>query len=83
LTSDFAAKPERVLSGNRDADELDVRTWLGGSRGALVTEEVLGLGRYGKCLTVLSSTSLGHEDLEDPGDDEESLEKSWTPRFRR
>jgi hypothetical protein len=58
--------------------------WLGGSRSASVTEEVVGLGRYGKTLTILSSTRLGHEHDgldDDVGDD--GLAERWTPRFRR
>jgi hypothetical protein len=56
--------------------------WLGGTRSAIVTEEVVGLGRYGKILTVLSSTAIGHED--DGGDDDDdAIAESWTPRFRR
>jgi hypothetical protein len=48
-----------------------------------VTEEVVGLGRYGKTLTVLSSRKIGHEGYGDDGDDEDDLLESWTPRFRK
>jgi hypothetical protein len=58
--------------------------WLGGTRSAIVTEEVVGLGRYGKTLTVLSSSRIGREEdgLTDDDNDEEIAER-WTPRFRR
>jgi hypothetical protein len=42
------------------------------------TEEVLGLGRYGKTLTVITSSAFADDVEED-----EDLEESWTPRFRR
>lgn len=58
--------------------------WLGGNKSVLVWEEVVGLGRYGKTLTILSSASIGQEDAdEDAEEDEESLIERWTPRFRR
>jgi hypothetical protein len=46
---------------------------------------VVGLGRYGKTLTVLSSSSIGDEDAGyDDDDDDEKLQESWTtPRFRK
>lgn len=43
-------------------------------------EAVLGLGRYGKTLTVLHSIKL--PDAEDE-EDEAALIESWTPRFKR
>ena len=51
---------------------------------ARVTEEVAGLGRYGKTLTVLSSEVIGQElpDLDDEGEDND-LRERWTPRFRK
>ena len=83
-TARFNADPQRVRAGERAVSEIDVRDWLGGTRSARVSEEVVGLGRYGKTLTVLSSTSIGDEAAGyDDGDDEEKLQESWTPRFRK
>ena len=83
-TATLAADPERIGAGERLSDETDVRDWLGGTTRAAITEESIGLGRYGKVLTVLSSNSIGQEDeSEDGEDDEDSLVESWTPRFRR
>ncbi|GAJ29134.1 ImmA/IrrE family metallo-endopeptidase [Acidomonas methanolica] len=83
-TATLAADPERVAAGDRLSDETDVRDWLGGTTYAVVSEESVGLGRYGKVLTVLSSGSIGPDgDPEDDEDDENSLLESWTPRFRR
>ncbi|WP_186388795.1 ImmA/IrrE family metallo-endopeptidase [Stappia sp. TSB10P1A] len=83
-TATLAADPERVAAGDRLSNETDVRDWLGGTTRAAIWEESIGLGRYGKVLTVLSSNSIGQdEDPEDSEDDEDSLVESWTPRFRR
>ena len=61
-----------------------MRDWLGGTTRAIVSEETLALGSYGRVLTVLTSRTLGQEDESDEdADDEEALVKSWTPRFRR
>lgn len=82
-TSRFNADTSRVLRGDRADNELDVLDWLGGKRSAMVTEEVVGLGRYGKTLTVLSSRSIGQEAYADEGDDEDDLVEKWTPHFRK
>lgn len=83
-TATLAADAERVSAGDRLGDETDVRDWLGGTTRAAVWEESVGLGRYEKILTVLSSKSIGQDDDSDDSEhDEDSLVESWTPRFRR
>ena len=83
-TARLAADPAQVQAGARVADEIDVRDWLGGTTSRAVSEESLGLGAYGKVLTVLTSSEIGRaEDDVDEDDDEEALTESWTPRFRR
>jgi hypothetical protein len=82
-TARLNTQMSRVLNGDRAANEIDVMDWLGGNRSAIITEEVIGLGRYGKTLTVLSSESIGQSDNEDEDDDEEDIVERWTPRFRR
>ena len=82
-TARLAARRDAVLARERVTDEVDVRDWLGGTTRAAVSEESVGLGRYGKVLTVLVSSRIGqNEDLDDD-DDEDDLVESWTPRFRR
>ncbi len=83
-TARFNASTKRVLAADRDADDIDVTMWLGGNRHVQVTEEVIGLGRYGKTLTLLYSETLGQSNEDVPEEDEERhLMDRWTPRFRR
>ena len=82
-TWQLSAAPDRVVKGERLVNEIDVMDWLGGRRSAIVNEEVVGLGRYGKILTILSSTIIGHEDDGGDDDDDDAIAESWTPRFRR
>jgi hypothetical protein len=82
-TAALAANRSDVQAGQRIKDEIDVRDWLGGETCRPVLEESLGLGTYGKVLTVLSSPSIGREDEDDDDEaEEERLVDSWTPRFR-
>ncbi|MEP7241520.1 MAG: ImmA/IrrE family metallo-endopeptidase [Devosia sp.] len=82
-TAALAANRFDVQAGKRTKDEVDVRDWLGGETSRTVTEESLGLGAYGKVLTVLSSPTIGREDGDDDDEaEEERLVDSWTPRFR-
>jgi len=82
-TARLSTVAERVLKGDRAAAEIDVMDWLGGTQSTIVTEEAVGLGRYGKTLTVLSSSRIGHGEDGDDDDDDERIEERWTPRFRR
>jgi hypothetical protein len=77
-TAIMNSQPDRVIRGERSDGETDLLDWLGGKHSICVTEEVIGLGQYGKTLTVLST-----ETLEDEDEEEEGLIDSWTPRFRR
>lgn len=82
-TARMNGNSDRIMKADRAVNEIDVMDWLGGKRSVLITEEVAGLGRYGKTLTVLSSCSIGHEDEIEHGDDEREMIESWTPRFHR
>jgi Zn-dependent peptidase ImmA (M78 family) len=50
----LAASPSRVSSGERLYDETDFRDWLDCKRSKEAAEEAIGLGKYGKVLTVIS-----------------------------
>ncbi len=76
-TADINADPARVALLDRAEAEIDILDWLGGQRSVQGTEQVMGLGSYGRTLTVLSVDDMCEED------EEESLTESWTPRLRR
>jgi len=83
-TARFAAQPARVRAGERVADAVDVRDWLGGTTRAAISEESVGLGSYGKVLTVLFSSQINQdENADDDEEREEDVIERWTPRFRR
>lgn len=84
LTESILDKPEEGRREARAEGEVDIRTWLGGRRSVEAWEEVIGLGSYGRVLTVLTCPDLVREDYMDADEDsDEALEESWTPRFRR
>lgn len=83
-TAKFNVDPRRVLNADRVVANIDILDWLGGNRSVEAIEEVVGLGGYGKTLTVLTCPSLVDETYQDEDDNEEAaLLESWTPRFRR
>ncbi|MDA3832072.1 MAG: ImmA/IrrE family metallo-endopeptidase [Spirochaetales bacterium] len=71
---------QQVLTGGSAEGISDMASWFRLDRDIKIYEEVFGLGSYGKALTVLSCEELPDaEEMEQ----EEALEESWTPRFRR
>jgi len=71
------------LAGDQVEAEVDVMDWLGGRTSAVISEEAIGLGSYGKVLTILHSSKIGAEASEDDEIDDKELENRWTPRFHR
>lgn len=83
-TARLNASAQRVADADRAEEEIDVMDWLGGTRSTRAIEQVVGLGSYGKTLTVLSCPSIEDETYhEEEGEDEEDLTRRWTPRFHR
>ena len=78
----FNGDQERVRRAERIESESPFQDWFGGNLRIIAREDVVGLGSYGKTLTVLNGIELP-EDADDPDDDEDNLAESWTPRFRR
>ena len=79
-TDVFNRDPDNVLLARRSEADVDLRDWFSGPRSLPGTEETIGLGRYGKTLTVLTSNVFVDEEAEE---DEESTVERWTPRFRK
>ncbi len=84
VTAKLNANTRRVTDGERDEADIDVMDWLGGNRSVRATEQVVGLGNYGKTLTVITCPSVQDETYgDDDEEDEEDLAARWTPRFHR
>lgn len=80
LTRRFNADLTNVASGRRACEQTDLQVWFSGDRRLVLDEQVVGLGSYGRTLTVLSSDELS-EDPDQTVDDEAELIESYTPRF--
>ena len=78
VTHSFNKNQENIKNGETETGNSSFIDWFGGNRDFEIVEEVIGLGGYGKTLTVLTIT----EDLEDLEEQDELVE-SWTPRFKR
>jgi Zn-dependent peptidase ImmA (M78 family) len=79
-TRSFNADAENVLRAERAVGEANLATWFDGPGRIALDEEIIGLGKYGYTLTVLTSEALPEDPLD--GEDEDAeLERRWTPRF--
>jgi hypothetical protein len=77
----FNTSARKVQGSERlDGAGSNLQHWFGGKRSIEISEDVIGLGGYGKTLTILYDIDL--PDPEDE-DDEDHLIESWTPRFRK
>ena len=77
----FNQNPVNIRRAERTEDTSDLQDWFGSDRSLSATEQVIGLGNYGKTLTVLTALDI-EEQIEEIKEEEELVE-SWTPRFRR
>lgn len=80
VTFRFNGNAENVRKAARDSGSSALQDWFGGPHRQEVVEEVIGLGSYGKTLTIL--TGMEPPDEADDEDDENDLEEAWTARFR-
>lgn len=84
LTRRFGADRTKVAGAHEDSGQADLMDWFDCPKSHVVSEDVIGLGTYGKTLTVLYSARLTAEaEGLDEEDEDENLEEKWTPRFRR
>ncbi|HEY0329907.1 MAG TPA: ImmA/IrrE family metallo-endopeptidase [Rhodopseudomonas sp.] len=83
VTSAFNARPENVRTGERDGGDGRLNDWMGGERTYRVREDVLGLGQYGRTLTVLTCEGLSAEKESEYDSEDDELIESWTPKFRK
>jgi hypothetical protein len=54
VTESFNARPENVRTGQKASGDGNLRDWMDSERGYSIAEEVIGLGQYGRTLTVLT-----------------------------
>jgi hypothetical protein len=83
VTAAFNARSENVRTGQREAGDGRLNDWMGGERIYRVSDEVVGLGQYGRTLTVLTCHGLSAEKESEYDHEEGELIESWTPKFRR
>jgi hypothetical protein len=69
-----------IRDGVRMEGTSNLQDWFGSQNSVEICEDVVGLGSYGKTLTILYDFDLPDDEEEE---DEKSLVESWTPRFRR
>ena len=82
-TAGFGADPDKIRKGRRAVGQCRLGDWFDSARDLELDEEVIGLGRSGRILTVLSSENLPRGEDADYGQDEDAdLKRRWTPGFR-
>lgn len=75
----FNQDAANVRAARRVEETSNLQDWFGGKRRIAIDEDVIGLGSYGKTLTVLYNINVPEPEEEE---DEAALIESWTPRFR-
>lgn len=76
----FNQNEANVRTARRAEQSSNFQDWFGGYRAMTISEEVMGLGSYGRTLTVLFDINVPEPEDEA---DEAAMIESWTPRFRR
>jgi len=71
-TYEFNMDAKNILNHKEDSDTTDLMSWFGGNREVGATEEIIGLGSYGKTMTVISL-----KDFADEEDENKDIEESW------
>ncbi len=82
-TRRLATTPQRVADGETDGSSLLLCEWLDGAPGEIeVEEEAIGLGTYGRVLTVISAPDL--KDVDEYEEDERATENhaDWRSALR-
>ena len=78
-TAAFNRDPRNISSSARRAEGSNLLDWLSDGRDWEIAEDIVGLGSYGRTLTILFSDSP----VPDEEDDEDEEIGSWDPTFRR
>jgi len=75
----FNNDSNNILQSKSTEESVNLQSWFNGSFDIEITEEIKGMGSFGRTLTVLT---LDETDLEGLLEDEE-LDDSYVPRFKR
>lgn len=81
-TSKLAREVPRVSRSDREVGVADIADWYDCGMPVPGREEVIGLGRYGRVLTVLTCDTVQDNEDVDTCEEADLLER-WTPRFHR
>lgn len=81
-SSRLASDKTRVRHADRDAGPVDIAAWYDCEAPVQGREEVIGLGSYGRVLTVLTCDPVEEAEDDDTREEADLIER-WTPRFRR
>ena len=86
-TGAFNKDPRNIAGGKRVEDFTSFRTWFDGGPALELQEDVVGLGHYGKTLTVLFTQKALEEDEGSNEEDEDGADTGmpsarWTRRDR-
>jgi len=83
-TYGFNQSKKRIIEADRTEGISKLQNWFGTGPKWDLIEEVLGLGRYGKTLSVLRPIIPEQEEEDEEEQEfERDLIESWTPRFRK
>ena len=63
-THEFNMDAKNILNCKEESDTTDLMSWFGGNRKVGATEEIIGLGSYGKTMTVISLKDFADEEDE-------------------
>jgi hypothetical protein len=77
----FNADAANVAEARETAGTCRLKDWFDTDKDFQLDEEVIGLGRYGLTLTVLSSEQLGFDPDDQDEETDEEIQERWTPRF--
>ena len=61
----FNQDPRNILNAKQEHNDENLQQWFGGSRRLEVVEEIIGLGRYEKTLTVITASNFADDEDED------------------
>jgi Zn-dependent peptidase ImmA (M78 family) len=85
VTEEFGRDKANIAQGRSASGEIGLGDWFESPKSHKVSEEVVGLGSYGKALTIVRSARLTDqaEGLDDDEDDDEAVEERWAIKFHK